>query len=79
VDKGIWKKAVRENADEKTIGSCDRHEEGVCTEEGESIPIVERRKRRGKGICKGAVMKRIYLAIKVTTNGTSILCREERQ
>ena len=42
------------------------------------IPTVERRERGGKRICKRTVAKGIYLAIKVTTNGTSILCEEER-
>ena len=45
---------------------------------GKSIPTVKRRERGGKRICKGAVKKRIHLAIKVTSNGASILCGEER-
>ena len=42
------------------------------------IPTVERRKRGGKRICEGAVVKGIYSAIKVTTNGAGIFCGEER-
>ena len=41
------------------------------------IPTVERRKRGGKRICEGAVAKRVYLAVKVTTNGAGILCGEK--
>ena len=78
MDKGIWEKSVRENANEETIGSCDRHEGGFCTEERESIPIVEREKRRGEGVHLGAAKEGIYLAVKVTSNGVSVLCRKER-
>jgi len=42
------------------------------------IPTVERGERGGKGICERTIEERIYLAIEVITNGTGILCREER-
>jgi len=45
VDKGVWKEAVRKNADKKNMGSCDRCEGGVCTMKREGIPFV----KRGKG------------------------------
>ena len=41
------------------------------------IPFVERRKGRGERVCKGTAEKKIYLAVQITTNGTSILCWEE--
>ena len=78
MDKGIWEKAVRENANEETMGSCNRREGGVCTEEGESISIVERGKRRGEGVHPGVAKKGIYLAVKVISNGANVLCRKER-
>ena len=78
MDKGVWEKAVGKNADKKIMGPCDRCERGVYTMKGESIPIIKRRKRGGKEICEGAVEKRIYPAIEVTTNGASVLCGEER-
>ena len=59
------------------MGSCDRVEGGVCAEKGKSVSIVKRGKRGGEGVHQRAVEKRIYLAIKVTTNDTSILCREK--
>ena len=79
MDKSIWEKTIGENANEETVGPHDRCKGGVCLKEGKGVSAVERRKRRGKGICKGAVMKRIHSAIKVTANGASILCGEERQ
>ena len=79
VDKSIQKEAIGEDADEEDMRSCNRCEGGVCTEKREGISIVEREKRRSKRICKGAVEKRIYLKVKVTTDSTSILCREEGQ
>jgi len=51
---------------------------GVHTTKRKGIPTVERRERGGKRICERTVAKGIYLAVKVTTNGTGILCEEER-
>ena len=56
---------------------CDRDERGVCTKEGESVPIVEGRKRGSKGVCLRAVKKGVYLTVQITTDGTSILCRKK--
>ena len=56
----------------------DRSKEGVCAKEGESVSVIKRRKRGGEGVYSEAAEKGIYLAIKVTTNGTGILCRKER-
>ena len=74
MDKGVWEEAVRKNADEEGVGPCDRHKGGVCTTKRKGISTVKGRKRGGKRICEGAVVKRVYLAVKVTTNGTGILC-----
>jgi len=52
--------------------------EGVCSKEGKSVPIVERRERGGEGVCEGTVEKGIHSAIQVTTNGAGVLCRKER-
>ena len=56
---------------------CDRDERKICTKEGESVLIVERKKREGKRVYSEVVEKGIYPAIKVTTNSASILCRKE--
>ena len=78
MDKSVWKEAIRENANKKGMGPHDRCEERICTEEEEGVSAVKRGKERGKRICKRIVEKGIYSAVKITTNSTSVLCREER-
>ena len=78
MDKDLWKEAIREDADEKNMESCNRCQGRVHTKKREGIPIVERRERRSERDCKRAVEKRIHLAIKVTTNSASIFCVKER-
>ena len=53
---------------------CDRDERRICTEKEKGIPIV---KRGSKEVYKGAAEEGIYLTIQITTDGTSIFCREE--
>ena len=77
MDKDIWEEAVRKDANEEVIGLCNRCEGRVHTEEGEGVSIVKEGERGGEGVCKGAVEERIYLAIQITTDGTSILCGKE--
>ena len=78
MDKGVWEEVVRKDANEKSMGPCDRGEERVCTTKRKGIPIVEKRERGGKRICKRTVAKEIYLAVKVTANSTGILYGKER-
>ena len=59
------------------MGSCDRCERRVYAKKGKGLPTVKGRKRGGKRIHSGAVKEGIYLAVQVTTNGASILCRKE--
>jgi len=61
------------------LGPCDRYEGGVCTEKREGISIVKGRERRGVRVYTGATEKRIHPTLKVTLNGTSVLCRKEGQ
>jgi len=61
------------------VESCNRSERGVCTEKSEDVLIVERGERRGKEVYLGTIEKWIHLTIKVTSDGTGILCRKERQ
>ena len=56
---------------------CNRGKGGICAEEGESVSIVERRKRGGKGVYSRTVEEGVYLTVKVTTDGIGILCGEK--
>ena len=73
INKNVWKEVIREDADKEGVGPCDRYERRVHTEERKG----ERKERRSKRICERAVAKRVHMAIKVTTNGTSILYGEK--
>jgi len=55
----------------------DRYERGICTKEEEDVPIVERRKRGSTRVHIGVTEEKIYLTLKVTSNGIGILYREE--
>ena len=77
MDKGVWKEAAREDANEEVIGSCDKCEGRVCAEEGEDVSVVKGGERGGKRICERTVEKRIHLAVKVTTNSAGVLHRKE--
>ena len=79
MDKSIWEKVIRKDANKKSVGLYNRCEGRVCTEKREDISIVKRGKRRGKGVYLRAVEKGVYPTIKVTTDSTGILCREEEQ
>jgi len=78
VDQGIWKEAIRKNAYPENMESHDRIERRVCTEEGKSLSIVKGRKGGSEGVCLRTAEEGIYPTIKVTPDGTSILCRKKR-
>ena len=61
----------------KDMGSHDRVEREVCAYERKNLSLVQRRIRGSKGIHLGINNKKVYPTIKVITNDTSILCREE--
>ena len=77
MDKGVWKEAVRKNADKKIVGPCDRCERGVCTMKMKGIPTVKRGERGGKRIYEGTVEEGIHPTVKVTANSAGIFCGEE--
>jgi len=59
------------------VGSCDRGEGGICAKEGEGVPLIEGRERGSMRVCKGTIEEGLHLAVKITTNGASVLCRKE--
>ena len=77
MDKSIQRKTIREDANEKGVGSHNRSKERVCTKEGESVSIIKGRKRGSKRVCSRAAKEGVHLTIQVTTDGASILCRKE--
>ena len=46
MDKGIWEGTIREDANKEDVGLHNRGKREVCTEEGESLPIIKGRERR---------------------------------
>ncbi len=78
MDKSVQEEAVREDANEEGMGSCNRSKRRICAKEGESISAVKRRKRRGKGVYSEAIEDGVHPAIKIITNGAGVLCRKER-
>ena len=55
----------------------NRSKERVYAKEGESVSVVKRRKREGKGVYLRTTEEGVYLTIKVTTDSASILCGKE--
>ena len=49
----------------------------ICTKKEEDISVIESRKRRGAGVCKGSVEEGVYQAIEITTDITGVLCAEK--
>jgi len=60
------------------MGPCDRGERRICTKEGKGLSVVEREKEGGKRVYQRAFVEKIYLTIKITTDGTGVLCRKKR-
>ena len=59
------------------MGLCNGSKREICAKEGESVSVVERRKRGGKGVYLRTAEEGIYPTIKVTTDSTGILCGKE--
>ena len=75
--ESIWEGEIRKNAHQKAVGPCNRIERRVCAKKGKGVFAVERGKREGTSIHGGSTAKRIYLAIKITTDLTSLFCSKE--
>jgi len=60
------------------LKSCHRSQRRICTKKGEDISIIQSRKRKGAGVCKGSVEEGVYQAIKITTDVTGVLCAKKR-
>ena len=60
------------------MGPCNRGKEGICAKKGEGVSIVKERKRGGKRVYSRTTEEEVYLTVKVTPDGTGILCGEKR-
>ena len=63
MNKGVWKKAVRKNANKKNMRSRDRCKGRVHTTKREDIPFVKRGKGGSERICEGAAEEGIHPAV----------------
>ena len=79
VEESIWEGRTGKNVYQEAIGPCNRVKRGICAKEKErkSVFTVKREKRRDTSICGGPTVKRIYPAIKITTNLTSPFCSKK--
>jgi len=77
IDKSLWKETIQENTDKEGVGPYNRGEERICAKKREDVPIVKREKRGGEGVYKGIDEEGIDMTVKVTTDGTGILCGKE--
>jgi len=59
------------------MGPCNQFKGGICTKKRKNLSLVQKSERRSKRIYSEEDKKEIYLTIKVTTDCTRILCREE--
>ena len=59
------------------MGLCNGSKREICAKEGESVSVVERRKRGGKVVYLRTAEEGVYPTIKVTTDSTGILCGKE--
>ena len=73
MDKGVWEEAVRENANEEVIGPCNRCKRRIYAKKRKSVPFIKRGERGSERVYKGTAKKGLHLAVKVTTNGASVL------
>ena len=55
----------------------NRSQGRIYTKKRESVSLVERRKRRSKGVHPGADEEGVYKTVEITTDSTGILCGEE--
>jgi len=77
MEKDIWEGRVKKETHKKTVGSCNRAEGRIYSEEGKSIFTVKRRERGGAGIHRGSAKKTVHQTVKVTPDVTNTLCSQE--
>lgn len=61
------------------MGSCDRIKRRIYTKKWKGIFAIKGGEGRSLSVCGRSATKKIYLAIKITTNFTGPLCNEKGQ
>ena len=59
------------------MGSRNRYEGGICTEEGEGVSVVERGERRGVRVHSRTAEERVHQTLEAASNGTGVFHRKE--
>ena len=59
------------------MGLCNRSKGRVCTEKGEGVPIVKRRKREGKGVHLRTTEEGVYPTIEIAIDSAGVFCEEK--
>jgi len=77
VEESLWEKGIGKDASAKGLGSCNRVEERVYSEEREGILVVKRGKRGDTSICRGSAKEGIYSTIQVTPDIASTFCSKK--
>ena len=73
----LQKESKWKNANKKSIGLCNRDKEGIHTKKREGVFIVKRVERRDMQVHQKTIEEWVYLALKVSPNGTYVFCRKE--
>ena len=77
VEKSIWKGGIGNNIYQKALGTYDRIERRICIQKGESIFAIKGKKRGSISIHGESTIKRVYLAVKIAIDLTSLFCSKE--
>jgi len=60
VEKSVWKGRIRENANKKNLGSCNRSQGDVQTIKRENLPSIQKQKGRSLELCEGSIKKEVH-------------------
>jgi len=74
VEEGLWEKGIRKNASMKGLGSRDRVERRIYTEEEKGVFIIKRRKGGCASVHGRSTAERVHSTLQVAANVTSTLC-----
>jgi len=59
---------IRKDADKKSLGSCDRSQEDVCTTKRKDLFVIQRQKRRSLELCGRPTKEGLHQTNKIPSN-----------